>query len=106
MSVLVKGMDLPGKCNECQFCVNEFTEKAPVYECAALGAENVSVLVDDHGKPFDFRPDWCPLVEIPTPHGRLVDIDDAIESYGGNAELEYVSQAKFLNVIIDAEGEG
>ena len=20
------------------------------------------------------RPDWCPLVEIPTPHGRLIDI--------------------------------
>jgi hypothetical protein len=21
------------------------------------------------------RPDWCPLVEIPTPHGRLIDAD-------------------------------
>lgn len=21
------------------------------------------------------RPDWCPLVEVPTPHGRLIDAD-------------------------------
>ena len=66
MSVIIRGMDMPGKCNECQFCVNGFTEEAPVYECAALGAENVSVLVDDHGKPFDFRPDWCPLEFVKT----------------------------------------
>ena len=66
MSVIVRGMSMPGKCNECQFCVNGFTEEAPVYECAALGAENVSVLVDDYGKPFDFRPDWCPLEFVKT----------------------------------------
>lgn len=22
------------------------------------------------------RPDWCPLVDIPAPHGRLIDVDD------------------------------
>ena len=21
------------------------------------------------------RPDWCPLIEVPTPHGRLIDKD-------------------------------
>ena len=45
-----------------------------MYECAVQSCENVSVLVESYGKPFDFRPDWCPLVEIPTPHGRLIDI--------------------------------
>lgn len=46
----------------------------------------------------------CPLIEIHAPHGRLIDIDDAIESYGERAELGYVSQANFLNVVIEAEG--
>ena len=64
MSVIVKGMEMPKNCAECRFCVNGFTDAAPVYECACETYENVSVLVDDHGKPFDFRPDWCPLVEI------------------------------------------
>ena len=26
------------------------------------------------------RPDWCPLIEVPTPHGRLIDAD-AIQDY-------------------------
>ena len=73
MSVLIKGMDIPTSCDKCRFCVNGFTDVAPMYECAVQSYENVSVLVESDGKPFDFRPDWCPLVEIPTPHGRLID---------------------------------
>ena len=73
--VLIKGMEMPKNCAECRFCVNGFTDDAPMYECACESYENVSVLVDDHGKPFNFRPDWCQLVEVPTPHGRLIDAD-------------------------------
>lgn len=75
MSVLIKNIKIPESCAECRFCVNGFTDAAPVYECACESYENVSVLVDDHGKPFGLRPDWCPLVEVPTPHGRLGDLD-------------------------------
>ena len=63
MSVLIKDIRIPESCLECRFCVNGFTDNAPMYECACQSYDNVSVLVDDHGKPFDFRPDWCPLVE-------------------------------------------
>ncbi len=52
MSVLIKGMEMPTSCWECPF------------ERCALRA-----LVDRH-------PD-CPLVEVPFPHGRLIDADDA-----------------------------
>ena len=104
MSVIVKGMEMPESCDKCRFCVNGFTDEAPMYECGAQSYDNVSVLVESGGKPFDFRPDWCPLIEIPTPHGRLIDIDDTIESYGERAELGYVSQSKFLNVVIEEEG--
>ena len=76
MSVLIKGMGIPVNCNKCVFCVNGFTDAAPMYECAASGDDMTSVLVDDHGKPFDFRPDWCPLIEVETPHGRLIDADE------------------------------
>ena len=75
MSILIKGMEMPTSCDKCRFCVNGFTDTAPMYECAAQSYENVSVLVESNGEPFDFRPDWCPLVEIPIPHGRLIDKD-------------------------------
>ena len=74
MSVIVKGMEMPKNCDECRFCVNGFTDDAPMYECAVQSYDIVSVLVESDGKPFDFRPDWCPLIELP-PHGRLIDAD-------------------------------
>ena len=75
MSVLVRGMEMPTKCSDCNFCVNGLTDETPMYECACQSGDMVSVLVDYKGEPFDFRPDWCPLVEVPTPHGRLIDAD-------------------------------
>ena len=74
MSILIRDMEMPTSCDKCRFCVNGFTDDAPMYECAVQSYENVSVLVESGGKPFDFRPDWCPLIELP-PHGRLGDLD-------------------------------
>ena len=78
MSILIRGMDIPTSCDKCRFCVNGFTDTVPMYECAVQSYENVSVLVESNGEPFDFRPDWCPLVELP-PHGRLIDADKLLE---------------------------
>ena len=64
MSILIKDMDIPKSCDKCRFCVNGFTDEAPMYECGVQSYDNVSVLVESGGKPFDFRPDWCPLVEV------------------------------------------
>lgn len=66
MSILIKGMDMPKSCDKCRFCVNGFTDEAPMYECGVQSYDNVSVLVESGGKPFDFRPDWCPLIEVET----------------------------------------
>ena len=75
MSILIRDMEMPTSCDKCRFCVNGFTDDAPMYECAVQSYENVSVLVESGGKPFDFRPDWCPLIELP-PHGQLGDLDE------------------------------
>ena len=111
MSVLIKEIEMPKNCAECRFCVNGFTDEAPMYECACESYENVSVLVDDHGKPFNFRPDWCPLIEVPTPHGRLIDVDDFMRHLIINtADLRTLSTrtvGKALRdspTIIEAEG--
>lgn len=67
MSILIRDMEMPTSCDKCRFCVNGFTDDAPMYECAVQSYENVSVLVESGGKPFDFRPVWCPLIDIPAP---------------------------------------
>ena len=61
---------MPTSCDKCRFCVNGFMDDAPMCECVVQSYDN-----DYNGNPFDFRPDWCPLVEIHTPHGRLGDLD-------------------------------
>lgn len=67
MSVIIRGMKMPKNCDECP-CYYE-TEGAWRNECEVLGKEYIA---------DDYRPEWCPLVELP-PHGRLIDGDRLYE---------------------------
>ena len=65
MSMLIKSAEMPEACCTCpcsydnQCAVNL---KYPTFE-------------EYHGS----RPVWCPLVEVPVPHGRLIDADALIK---------------------------
>ena len=63
MSVLIKGSIMPLMCEECPCC------DCDDYSCKATGRGVIEYR-------YDGRPDNCPLVEIPTPHGRLIDADE------------------------------
>lgn len=65
MSVLIKGMKMPEKCGSCDL----FHVESPMHCTVVKGHKTVGA---PYGMP---RPDWCPLVEIPEPHGRLIDAD-------------------------------
>ena len=109
MSILIRSMEIPTSCDKCRFCVNGFTDDVPMYECAVQSYENVSVLVESDGKPFDFRPDWCPLVEIHTPHGRLIDADelnihDVSPVYGFCVMGVTEEDIELTDTVIEAEG--
>lgn len=65
MSVLIKGMRMPEKCGCCKL----FHAEYPMH-CTAIKEYRTA------SAPYGMsRPDWCPLVEIKTPHGRLIDVD-------------------------------
>lgn len=98
MSIVVKEMKMPKNCREC--CLFEVTRDMVSGEVLFL-CKCRDVVVEH---PYSTRDNGCTLTEVPTLHGRLIDIDDAIESYGEGAELGYVSQSKFLDVVIRAEG--
>ena len=61
MSMLIKGMDMPEHCYECLLRQGN---------CCLLLYEAVPPTV-----PLKRLAD-CPLVEIPTPHGRIIDEDE------------------------------
>jgi hypothetical protein len=67
MSAIVKGMEMPKNCMSCPFPA----VGVDAYYCHCPTQD---------GKEYDFKyadtiPDTCPLVEISTPHGRLIDAD-------------------------------
>ena len=70
MDILIKGMEMPSCCGNCQF--NQFHEANPWttwYSCMFLNKDTDAV---GNNRLAD-----CPLVALP-PHGRLIDADAEI----------------------------
>lgn len=67
MSVLIKGMKMPNNCGECVLCN---AVKDDEYDCEI---NTYCHATSESLESLDVRGDWCPLVDVPTPHGRLVD---------------------------------
>ena len=90
---------MPETCDECKFhCYHSHRE----YICVATPLLYPFNLANSKG----IRKDWCPLVELPVPHGRLIDADKLMRDIS-----EYhVSDGKFQHwvdvqpTVIEAEG--
>ncbi len=74
MSVLIRGAEMPQKCNDCF-----------VWNC----------LFDNGG--YEPRPEHCPLVPVP-PHGRMIDADARVNVQMYNDEFE---DYQTVNMSID-----
>ena len=60
--------EIPNCCGRCP-C---FHAEHPMY-CQVVKADKNKRIYAPYGEG---RPDWCPLIEVPTPHGRLIDADN------------------------------
>ena len=83
MSVLIKGMEMPALCQECDL----YIEGA----CYVKGYRDYRSIMDMS------KPDDCPLIEVPTPHGRLIDadaFDERVRVAGGMSEEELTEDFK------------
>lgn len=102
MSVIVKGMEMPKCCAYCEIQYDGVCEM------------NTVESIDDIA--YDGRPDWCPLVELPEKHGRLVDVDylkEHIYACATNGRplhsifsdiSEFMDAVDSIPTIIEAEG--
>ena len=110
MSVIVKGMEMPLNCAMC--------ERWSICECLKEYKDYESILyaVDDGDL---VRAVECPLIEIPTPHGRLIDADELINDCEKLMRMLDPESKEYLRVfaiksylmwaaeyaVIEAEGE-
>ena len=94
MSVLID-MDMPKVCNECPFCCN------PSYFAYAW-----CELLQQHfdmDESYNKVADFCPLIEVPTPHGRLIDADFEEQHYTSmtiNPTPDVTEQDKHNSLVI------
>jgi hypothetical protein len=113
MSVLIKGMDLPKSCATCKLICQDTAYKISTFEqvityfCKELDENNViqNTLI---------KLPNCPLVEIPTLHGRLIDVDalqqkiiDTVNSGEPNEKFtarDVIQLIEYAPTIIEAEG--
>lgn len=105
--------EIPNRCGRCP-C---FHAEHPMYCQAVKADKNKRIYAPYEG----YRPDWCPLVEIPTPHGRLGDLDvlygeisngnkayNGIDGYDGkypnigNVD-DCLDAIKYADTVIEAE---
>lgn len=92
MTILIKGMDMPKTCFMCKL---SYLQGERLY-CYVTKEEVL------RGK---IAPD-CPLIEVPTPHGRLIDADAFYELLDGGYDLDFdevpETKRELLRMITDA----
>lgn len=95
MSLIIKGMSLPKSCHDCDLFSGEGFLCPLVIETTNDWVREVMYK----------RADECPLVEIPTPHGRLIDADrflDWLKEFHPN-DVVIMSGVKNARTVIEAE---
>lgn len=108
MSVLVKGMKMPACCDECEFKLWSSNLHQTV-RCAKN--HNAPCFEDYSGEFLKKRAEFCPFVEVPAPHGDLLDIESKI-TVGIKDRLKCTTVRGLLNgttvrlpkPVIEAEG--
>ena len=103
MSVVVKGMSMPSECEYCGFC-RYYPENGNVW-CNANNRILKLAWKEPNWTHLDVRrPDWCPLEEIETPHGRLIDAGKLSDKMRGKWTVYDYEALGTMPTIIEAEG--
>ena len=94
MSLIIKGLDMPKNCFQCSFNDGIF--------CALIDNDTDAFIKNNPTEQSTKVLDNCPLIEIPTPHGRIVDYDRIFKNCTDIFE-ECNTRWSTPRVIIEAE---
>lgn len=89
-SILIKNIEIPKSCGDCRFCAGlADTEWGTCAGC----------LIDDEYREASSK-SGCPLIEVHTPHGRLIDVDKLKENHSDFEHLYVIDDAP---IVIEME---
>lgn len=90
MSVLIKGMNMPKNCGKCEFSREIYNYIDGISFKIVRLCQMTNIYFDEID--LDKRLDNCPLVEVKTPHGELIDRDAFIKDWGLGKECNSCDQ--------------
>ena len=107
MSIVVN-IQMPRDCRECPF-------EMYYMNCGQTWCRATNKILAENYKTisFDERPDWCPILELPEKHGRLIDAEllknefphDTDWDYPVNTNCYVCESIDDAPTVIEAEGE-
>ena len=84
------------KCYNCPFRTLDYCGLLIEHDCVTVNVNEMTVSK------------YCPLIEIPTPHGRLVDLDKMVDEYWDGSSMRIgktdIKDIEEYDVVIEAEG--
>lgn len=99
--ILIRGMEMPSNCLTCPLFVCEIGDPM----ACRIGYQRL-----DNGNVHERRPEWCPMIEISPPHGRLIDAAEVLQKAsnspwfdGDQSELGLLLGSE-VTTIVPAEG--
>ena len=88
MSVLIKGMDMPETCSDCEWSYYVGNGRAM---CKRVSMTDKTDIMTKR------RADFCPLIEVP-PHGDLADKDKLMKEFM-DSDLDHLQRDDWKEVI-------
>ena len=85
-------LEMPKDCPMCPFAHYDMFNT--FRGCDITRGKRWAVTNDKDYAESSTRPDWCPLIEVPEPHGRLIDGDKVLDGLAHNigiCSLDYLT---------------
>ncbi len=109
MSIFIKGMEMPEVCADCPFRSTPelFMLEANRYHYISRctrASEEIEDPWRDTLWQLEHKESWCPIGDVPTPHGRLIDADALNhEYYKSPSYLNLCNAINAAPTVIEAE---
>ena len=99
MSILINGMSLPSSCANCEWSRASKMDLG-MSCCCWIAKKSGSMDAAKKG-----RLSFCPLIEVPNQHGRLIDGDRAVEALNFDYAYAAAKLIEGMPTIIEAVEE-
>ena len=97
MSILSKRLIMPSCCDGCTF-----SDWSNLHQTASCKLHDYDPCFADHSREYtDKRADFCPLVEIPEPHGEHLCEDEVVSCLEG---ADWINEV--IRIFLDLQAEG